>query len=106
MCQPSAYPWISLFTPKGFDIKAQGKRSAALGSRIAWRIYPEGVSSKGSPMLMKPLRGKSIVGVSNPGRRYACPGLRYETPFGVKTKQASIQRHLDTHDDQIPRAKL
>src|SRR5882724_6724279 len=34
------------FTPKGFDNKAQGKRSAALGNHNRGCIYPEGVSSR------------------------------------------------------------
>jgi hypothetical protein len=43
------------FTPKGFNIEAQGKRSAALGKRHKPLIYPEGVSSKLGTPSMKPL---------------------------------------------------
>ena len=93
-------------TPTGSSSKAQGKRSAALGTEV-----PSGSTLKGSHICAKasPRRGANGRCTApsgpadptdpNPGLRCACPGLWSRTPLGsipARSSARSVPEYAST----------
>jgi hypothetical protein len=79
------------FTPKGLDLKAQGKRSAALGGEDIKGIHtPKGLHQWAHATLMKPLRGKYTYRHFVPRAALRLPWALRSNPFGVNAESAVI----------------
>src|SRR5216684_3881377 len=77
-----------LFTPKGYDNAAQGKRSVALGENATNPSNPERVAQEIAVFrfaLSNPFRVEFAFCRYPRVAQLGNPGLRCQTPFGVKT---------------------
>ena len=84
----------TLSTPKGYHNKAQGKRSVALGENGANLTHPERaaqLTAISQLILCNPFRVEFAVCHCPRVARTDNPGLRCQTPFGVKTRSRENQ---------------